>query len=298
MVSKIHPCYSLLLVCMIFNFQIKAKNADIVIFSYNRPLQLYALLESIETYIKDIGQSYVIYRTSDDAYSTAYDEVKWKFNDVHFIQQGTNPYSDFKALTLKAAFESPNDYIIFAVDDIIVKDFIVISECIELLEKYNAYGFYLRMGKNLTECYAENCLQTLPPLRNLENAVYAWQFSQGNHDWCYPNTVDMTLYRKKDIEVFVRSCNYKSPTTFEGEWAAHWHKISHQIGLCFENSKIVNLPLNCVQQEWKNRNQNYLTPDQMLAIFNARNKIDIKPLFKIKNKAAHMAYEPIFIERT
>ena len=43
-------------------------NADLVIFSYNRPLQLYALLESITNYVTGLDKIMVIYRSSDARY--------------------------------------------------------------------------------------------------------------------------------------------------------------------------------------------------------------------------------------
>jgi hypothetical protein len=272
--------------------------ADLVIFSFDRPLQLYALLESIEKYITGLGQIHIIYRASNDQFSAAYEEVHKRFNTPQFIKQGDNPRNDFKPLTLQATFSSPHDYVIFAVDDIIVKDFINITQCIELLEKFHAYGFYLRLGKNLTECYSVNHPQKLPPLVEAEKGIFAWRFIQGEYDWNYPNTVDMTVYRKKDIKVNFEMLSYQAPNSLEGAWAGRGYTVNSLIGLCYETSKIVNLPLNRVQNEYSNRSMNFLMPDQLLNIFNEGLKISIEPLFKINNEAAHMAYEPIFEQRT
>jgi hypothetical protein len=129
------------------------QKADLVIFSFNRPLQLYALLESLEKHCQGISETHVIYRASDDTFDCGYRLVMEDFNHVHYHKQGENPQQDFKPLTLHGAFESPSNYIIFAVDDIVVKESVDLTQCICALEKYNAYGFYLRLGKNLTQCY-------------------------------------------------------------------------------------------------------------------------------------------------
>ncbi len=48
----------------------KPDNVDLIVFSYDRPLQLYACLESIKCCIKKtgVGEIFVIYRASDDKF--------------------------------------------------------------------------------------------------------------------------------------------------------------------------------------------------------------------------------------
>lgn len=271
--------------------------ADMVIFSYDRPLQLYALLESIEKYISGLGHIVVIYRNSNEQFGRAYQQVFNRFASVQFLNQSPDAQADFKTLTIHATFATPSPYIIYAVDDIIVKDFVDMSECIRLLEKNNAYGFYLRLGKNLTECYAMgDRSQRVPECRKVKHNVYEWRFCGGQYDWNYPNTVDMTLYRKKDIESYVRHLNYTTPNTFEGEWAGRGAQVTNRTGLFYRASKVVNVPLNCVG-EFGNKHMNFMQPAEMLNLFEQGKKIDIKPLYKIHNKGAHTAYVPTFINR-
>lgn len=272
--------------------------ADMVIFSFNRPLQLYALLESIREYVTDIGQTYVIYRTSNEAFAKGYEEIKKEFSNITYIQQGPNPYADFKSLVLKATFQSPHEYVLFAVDDNIFTDVVSLSRCIQLMEKWNAYAFYLKMGLHLTDCYSMRSSQRLPSFAEVEPGIFAWRFNAGQHDWAYPNTLDTTLYKKKDIFHDLHTQHYQAPNSFEARWADQWRAVAHRIGLCYECTKSVNIPLNSVQSEWTNPNMNFMTPEQMLELFNAGKKIDRKPLYQIKNKAVHMPYEPTFVERS
>lgn len=270
--------------------------ADMVIFSFDRPLQLYALLESVEKYMQGLGEVVVIYRASDDQYKAAYAEVGNNFPSVRLVTQGQNPRGDFKPLTLDAVFNTPSRYIIFAVDDIVMTDDADLSKCIELLERTGAYGFYLRMGENLNYCYSCNQPQRVPDITPVEGDVLSWTFSQGELDWGYPNTVDMTVFRKKDIEPLFRNLDYKAPNTLEGNWSCHAGSTMHRQGLCFKNSKMVNLPLNRVQNEWVNRSMD-ITPLELLKRFEQGFKLDIAPLFQIRNRSAHMEYEPTFIAR-
>jgi len=274
----------------------KAEKADLIVYSFDRPMQLYAFLESAYHYMSGIAEVTVIYRASSPAYDASYEIVRQAFPSVHYLQQSATPLRDFKPLTVEAVFESPSRYVLFAVDDIIVKDYIACDQDIRLLEEHRAYGFYYRLGKHLSYCYTMNASQAVPPLQEVAPDVYAWQFNQGQHDWGYPNTVDMTLYRKKDIESFFKNGNYNTPNTLEGSWAGQAGAIKRRTGLCYGASKIVNLPLNRVQHDYPNRHME-LSAQELQTLFEQGLKIDIQPLFHVANISAHMEYTPTFVQR-
>lgn len=273
--------------------------ADLIIFSYDRPLQLYSLLESVEQYMSGLSSIHVIYRASNDAFAQAYDHVHEQFDYAYLYRQSDNPQADFKPLTLQATFgeKSRSEYVIFAVDDIIVKDMVDCSHAIDALEKYNAYAFYLRLGTHLTECYSLSCKQPLPPLREVSDGVFAWQFNQGIGDWGYPHSVDMTIIRKRDIEHLFSAMHYTSPNRLEAFWAGNAGPIMERIGLCYADTGIVNIPLNRVQHDYYNRSMEAYTPQELLDIFNDGYKIDITQLYRVKNPSAHTPYELTFVRR-
>lgn len=274
------------------------KSADLIIFSYDRPMQLFALLESIHKHITGLNDIVVLYRASNDRYEAAYQDVYHEFPQVVNIKQ-ENPPSDFKQLTVTILQETESEYVLFAVDDIIVKDDVDIMLCIDLLEQTNAYGFYLRLGKNLSYCYPVNAAQSLPTLAEVADGVYTWQFRTGALDWRYPHTVDMTLYKKEIIFNYFSTLSYNQPNRLEAVWAGHGRAsaIMQQYGLCFACSKMVNLPLNKVQTVYDNRCMNCYSPAQLLEKFEEGFKIDIEPLHNIDNTSAHMAYVPTFVVR-
>ncbi len=292
---KIFRQIPIILLLLISSLQ--AAVADMVVFSYNRPIQLYAFLESAENLMTGAGEVHVIYRADTQELSAGYDVVAQDFDYVIFHKQGSDPRGDFKPLTMRATFESPSEYIIFAVDDIIVKDFCNLSDCIDQLEQHHAYGFYLRMGRNLTWCYSWNQKQNLPAMKEVAPGLFAWKFSEGTHDWNYPHSVDMTLLRKRDIRSNFDRLSFTNPNTLEGYWANLAGPIMSRLGLCYDKTKIVNVPLNRVQSTWANRNMELYTPEELLAFFNEGKKIDIEPLFQWDNPGAHSEYEPTFIAR-
>lgn len=273
------------------------KQTDLIIFSYDRPLQLYALLESIELYMQAVDTIRIVNRCSNIQYEQAYAEIWQKFPKVVVYQQSAAPESDFKLLTMQALAACPHDYIMFAVDDMIVTEYIDCAQCIDLLERHAAYGFYLRMGKNLNYCYSMARAQPLPQFIVDDGQICLWQFAQGIYDWNYPHTVDMTLYRKHMVQQYLSSFDFKHPTSLEGVWASFGPRISNQVGICFAHSKVVNLPLNLVQQVAANNHMGFMSCAQLLDIYNQHKKIDISLLYRIDNKSAHMDYAPTFIER-
>lgn len=277
-------------------FSLRAQVADLVIFSCDRPLQLYALLESIEKHVKGVGEATVIYRTTHVAYKGGYDLVAKHFSRFKFVHQGEHPHKDFKPLTLQATFDSTSPYVIFAVDDIIVKDEVDLSHCIELLERTQAYGFYLRAGDHLNFCYTKNQDQRLPALRNVQEDVFSWIFSRGEHDWGYPNTIDMTLYRKKDIEGAFRAIDYRTPRSLESCWATLAAPIMQRFGLCYKNSKIVNVLLSGSPVENDNENGK-VGEDILLALFLEGYKLDINEFYRIKTPSVRIEYAPTFCKR-
>lgn len=274
-------------------------SVDVVIFSYHRPAQLYALCESLQQHVvSGCGLVSVIYRADTDDYRAAYEVVRADFPDFVFLPQGNDPHADFKPLTLQATFGSPSEYVVFAVDDIIVKDTLDFAQCVQALQKTNAYGFYLRLGANLTECYMLSCPQPLPRLQQLTPSIIAWQLSRGKYDWGYPNTVDMTIYRKAAIKQALFNLPYAGPNQLEGNWAQMGVANQYAIGLCYIQSKIVNIPCNRVQEVYGgNRFMHSSTTQELLDLFLSGKKIAIEDFAQVNNTAAHAEYPFRFIDR-
>ncbi len=224
-----------------------AEKADLLIFSYNRPLQLYALLESIEKHMTGTDQLFVLYR-ADPSFQAAYEKLKNRFPKVIWSFQ-IHPPEDFQALCKQTIFAlGSSPYILFAVDDMIVKEPVDLTQCIYALEKTKAHGFYLGHSLILDTCYMLKCYQGIPPSFglqfNCQDPFFAWQFNAGSCDWAYPNSLDMVLYRKKDIKKDFKKISFHNPYSLEHCWALHAKK--DQIGLFYASSKSLNLPLNLV----------------------------------------------------
>jgi hypothetical protein len=284
--------------CLAIAAQESKVAVDVIMFSKDRPLQLYASLESFDEYVKGINNIFVIYHARDDRFALAYKEVRKNFPAVVFIEQSRySPRSDFKSLVSKTLTNSRASHIAFSVDDIIITDYIDVLQCASWLQKTGAYGFYLRMGKDITEGYLASDTMKFPDLIAFGNDVYSWQFSTGSNDWCYPNTLDMTIFVKEMVQSVFQKMSFTSPNTLESTWSG---KADFSLrGLCFGSSKVINIPLNLAQVDWGNpfMGSEY-TVLKLLDLFEKGYKIDIHEVFQLPHHAAHVNHTPLLVLRT
>lgn len=267
---------------------------DLVVFSYNRPMQLYSLLESVKERVSGLRKTFVIYR-QDPGYERGYEIVKAAFTDATFLKQSEVPNADFKPLLLQATFlEKGADFILFAVDDIIVTDTIDVQEGIAALKSTGAYGFYYRLGRGIDTCYTLNFFQGTPPLLEINTDCLAWKFGWGKGDWRYSNSVDFVLYRKREIENILKRLEFANPNALEGNWSRVANM--NRLGLCAERAKIVNIPMNKVTT-FQNRHANFMSPEAMNREFEKGYKIDITPLFQLDHNSVHTEIIPKLIPR-
>lgn len=266
---------------------------DIAIFSYNRPLQLFAFLESSEKYVENIHRQFVIYRAGNDHYEQGYRQVKEAFPNVIFMRQSVdNPYEDFGPIVLKTAFDrniSPARFIAFALDDNVIKDHINLKDAAKALKETGAYGFYFRLGNNLEKNPGMNSI-------SIKEGTFAWQFSKMEGEWAIPNSVNMTLFKKEDIYPYFLCMKFHNPNILETLW--NEHADLSQVGLYYESSKVVNLPLNiAAENEWVNKKISNISTKDLLTLFEQGLKMDINCLSKIENLSVELDFEPEFIKR-
>jgi glycosyltransferase involved in cell wall biosynthesis len=276
------------------NLHVEEK-ADIVLFSCDRPLQLYACLESVRRYITGFEKVHVLCRARDPRYADSYQKIAQKFPDVHFVFQGKEPKKDFKPLLLKILSDSSSEYVLFGTDDQIVKDFTDLKTCMETMARTGAYGFYLRLGSHITYSYQVGKDQPVPKSVDLGKGIYAWNLQAGFTDWDFPNSVDMTLFRKSALKEPLEKMRYKTPNSLEFCFAKEYPP-EQEIGLYFDHSKVVNIPLNVVGRTG-NPHMNYLTAAELQTKFEQGLKIDIDPLYRVENSSPHFEYYPEFILR-
>jgi len=276
--------------------------SDLLIFSYDRPLQLYALLESIHKKIKNLSDIAVLYRTSNDKYEAGYAFLKKTFPNVIFVKQPNHKASkNFKKMTLKTLEMLKSDHLMFAVDDMIVKEEIDIYEPVLELVRTDAYFFSLRLGTHITYCYMGGYRQSVPHYVKIKDNMMAWQINASRGDWKYYPSVDMTIFKKSHIMKMFPKIAFKHPVELEQSWLKYFRKhykryMKRQVGLSFCESKVVNIPMNVVCKA-NNKNLELYTQMELLELFEKGYKIDVDAVQELSHNAVHIDYNPTFILR-
>lgn len=271
--------------------QAKELGVQLIAFSFDRPMQLYAFLESLTRYGKNVDAVSVLCRASSQAYLNAYEEVRNAFPHVTFTYQKTQ--ADFKPLLMQLVSLTPSPYVTCAVDDIILTDAIDFAYGAQMLEKTGAYSFVYRLGSHVDYCYTLNCPQEVPHLVGVSDDVFAWPFDLGKADWKYQNSLDLALYRKADL--FWETLSFTHPNSLEEQWDISGKK--HRLGLCHNAAKMVNIPLNIVNTSHNNRHMLTYSAQDLLEKFQKGLKIDIAPLHCMRSRSAHVEVDVQFVER-
>lgn len=271
--------------------------ADLIIFSKDRPLQLQALLESIVLHVKGLEHVAVLYTASAAQFSDAYKMLAHQFPDVRWVQQDPGKQrSDFAPLLQNIFEHLPAPYIMFAVDDMIVVNKIDLFRCMELMKKTNAYGCYLRLGKDTNYCYAHNAPMRIPQLNHVEGEFYTWQLRTGDKCWGYPHTVDMTIYPRKTVQEAITTCGTTSPNIFEALWSGK-SIPQNSLALCYTTSRVINIPLNLVQQDYgHNRCARRYKVEDLLNLFIQGWRINVEALYQLKHNSPHVDIDPPLIK--
>ena len=112
------------------------------------------------------------------------------------------------------------------------------AQCILVLEKAFAYGFYLSMGNEQTISHQTGMPQPMPALNPINTTMFAWAFHYADSgDWrCY-NNLAMTLYRTKMIQEQIAALNFSDYHELFNAWQQVPINLE-QVGLCYEHARI------------------------------------------------------------
>jgi len=264
---------------------LEEETADLLIFSNDRPMQLFALLESVERHVLGIHQITVFYESSSGPSETGYLEVQLQFPKVQFLKKE----EDFKAQLMNTGFApsySGSPYVLLATDRVIISDLIHLDEAIESLETTHAYGVYFDLHKELNYSSQLKRYQPIPittPLTGINTAsVEAWQISWARDDWSNPGSLHFALYRKGDLAPLLAGLDFEDPEEMSREW-----NLSHQgdvVGLFYDQPKSI-----CLRSP-KN-------PATDLEKFLGGLKLDLSSFFQLTGPSRDLSIDPSYISR-
>ena len=219
-----------------------------IIFSKNRASQLRLLLESIKINCPDTFNITVLYYSSDNFYEEGYEKLKKEniLPNVNWIKQ-----SDFKNNVLQM-LQTNSDYSCFGVDDdIFFKPFDENIIRKTMIEGQDIFTFSLRLGKNVNTCYTMKCSNVLIPLEE-NNGVVKFDWTKHYADFSYPLSLDMHIFRTKEILKLTKAVTFNNPNEYEGGLQIFNNFPKYKMA-CFPHNVVVNSPANRVQDTCPNR---------------------------------------------
>jgi hypothetical protein len=269
-------------------------SAEGIVFSKDRPLQLFALLSSYAELVASPPPLHVLYRASAPAYAEAYDEVL-RASPAPLGQVVAEARFRDDLLGLLDAVESSR--IFFLVDDIVFVRPVDLAPLLAL--DPGRFVPSLRMGAHLSHSYTYDRPQPLPAFvaRVLGDPdLLCWRWREGTLDWGYPLSVDGHLFSTGEIRVLAHACAFAAPNSFEAALQEHRRFFLDRLGVCHREARLLNVPLNKVQEEIANR-AGGVDAAVLLAEWQRGRRLDHRSLRGLVNESAHQEVALSFVPR-
>ena len=223
-----------------------------VVLSKDRALQLYTLLHTYFKFVENPAPLFVIYNVSSEEHATAYKEVEAAFFEnsarIDFVREEKSFRESLQSVLEKVS----TNKIFFLVDDIVFIRHIDLNITSKI--DPNRAIFSLRHSPHLRRSYTANVKQTPPnfsPSKISSDLLEFNWFEQGN-EWSDPWSLDGQILSTAEILVLTRLTDFKAPNTYEAALKTFNDITKGRVGICYTESKILNLPINRVQNEVHN----------------------------------------------
>jgi hypothetical protein len=244
-----------------------------VIFSKDRPMQLYGLLDSYFRYVANPLPITVIYTYKDKNQKKAYLDVikyfKKNKTKINFIDE----MSSFKDVLFGVLSKIREDKILFLVDDIIF----IKSVDFNIFKKINTktHVLSLRHSPFLRKSFTTKTNHSPPSFNKwrFSDELLEFNWFESGGEWSDPWSIDGQLLNTSEVLLISNCSNFRAPNSYEIALKAFNDIVKSKKGLCFNESKILNLPINRVQNEVNNISGN-ISVDSLLDKWNQGYCID------------------------
>lgn len=219
------------------------------VLSKDRPLQLDALLRSMQVMGGASAPCVVLYKTSSDRYRSAYTDV---FERHKNMLLDAVPEQDFKSDVFDIIRAKHYERVAFLVDDQVFIAPVNLKKIRILDPSLATYSF--RLGKRITRSQPlGNIVTDQPPFLELDGLPsdwLAWHWAKGAGDWGAANSLDgNVLSRAMVLQAFEHplASRIAGPQTLE--MSLHGSDIVTKVGVCSFQPQLINLAINRVSQE-------------------------------------------------
>ncbi|NQV73669.1 hypothetical protein HQ496_11145, partial [bacterium] len=191
--------------------------ASCIIFSKDRPMQLHALLQSMELNLHGVDFIRVIYATSSLEFKAAYETVIEVNSAAHLaFTDESNGDLSFSELVTESLDKISSYATFFLVDDIVFTRQIDIRKVASLASETCIPS--LRLGLNISHSYMTQSKLRTPSMRvrriaqistfsnshHVPCKIYSWNWGSGEGDWGYPLSLDGNLFITRYLQNFLQ----------------------------------------------------------------------------------------------
>lgn len=272
----------------------------VLIFSYNRALQLDATLRSLMFHCEDITETHIkiLFKADSNIHRNQYVQIQkeyLKFPEIQFVEETV-----FRADVISLMV--PFDYVLFLVDDNLFVEPFKLKDIVQILElEKESIGFSLRLGKNTNYCYSLNCQQDLPDYNTLNNMFMKFNWTNAKADFGYPLEVSSSVYSVIKLLPLIQKIPFNNPNTFEANLDANKSMFQNDFPFLhsYEKSKTFCAPINKVQTVAKDNrvgNRKEYSANELAKIYNDGKRIDISNYIGFTPNACHQEVKISFIE--
>lgn len=263
---------------------------NIIVFSKDRACQLELFLRSMKLYFKEFSEHniHILYTYSSDKFKQGYEKLFKIHDDKNIIYIKENQVFKHHVLSL---LNSDNQYTVFFVDDIVFKnEFTLKSKQFKLFTLNDEIlTLSLRLHPYLTYCYPARVRMSSPNFDS--NLSFKWYGQKG--DYGYPMSLDGHFFRTNDISPITKVISFNNPNSYESILSGF--PLNRPKMICFEDSIIVNNPVNKVQG-FNNNVHGNISADYLNDMFLDDNLIDLENFKELKNTSCHQEIKINFIK--
>lgn len=260
------------------------RDINIIIFSKNRACQLELFIRSMKEYFKEFNECNITiqYTYSTPEFEKGYQRVM----EIHSDSNLNYFYEMYPFQTSLLSQFSPNKpYSVFFVDDNVFKEpFSMEDDEFKRWEKKDdVLTLSLRLHPRLNYCYPARIHQKAPPM---VGGVFEWVGKVG--DFGYAMSLDGHFFRTQHISHYLYNIRYTGPNDLESQMAMRPIPISKMI--CYDKSRIMNIPLNKVQN-FNNNVHGHITAEFLNQNFLEGKRISLNNIRGLENTSCHQEIE-------
>jgi hypothetical protein len=264
-----------------------------IVFSKDRAFQLDALLRSESRRVEEPARTIVLHASEDAAHVRAYEEVLGRARAagrrIEMIRE-----TSFRRDLLETLGTAAEGRVVLLVDDLLWRhshDWRPLALADPL-----RWMVSLRLGPRVTFCQPLGMEQRVPTLIPSPFAGWlTWPWSEGEADWRFATALDGAVFDRRELFYALKRIDFRAPNSLEwalGQYARHFRRR----GLCAEQPRLVNLPLNGVQTESFSFPHGGGDPGELLEAWKAGWQMDLSVLDEFPGDRTH-APLPVRLER-